>query len=430
MPKIKTTPIKYTSRDFDSIKNDLINHAKRYYPDQVADFTQASFNSMILDSVSYVGDVLSYYVDYSVNESFLDTAVEMGNIRKHARAAGFNYAGRAIAYGIIYAYILVPANSTGTAPDTRYLGTLKKGAQFASTNGASYTLLEDIRFSDPKCDFIAAEFNETTGETTYFAVRGFGQVSSGRMARAEVDLTDAAFKKFRKVKIGNTTINEIMDVYDSSGNKYYEVDYLSQETIYQETTNPLAASEGVRSILKPFVTARRFVMEQDSTGTYLQFGFGSEEEDDNGLADPSQVVLNLKARNHITDSSFDPNQMLGTDKLGISPTGTRLTVVYKYSTTLSPATGVNTINQIIQSEIEFDEPNTLALDVMGFVRASLETTNSDPITGDTAELTPEELRVRAKTVFASQSRAVTTNDYKASIYRMPSTFGSVKKECR
>ena len=63
-----------------------------------------------------------------------------------------------------------PANSTGTAPDTRYLGTLKKGAQFASTNGASYTLLEDIRFSDPKCDFIAAEFNETTGETTYFAV--------------------------------------------------------------------------------------------------------------------------------------------------------------------------------------------------------------------------------------------------------------------
>ena len=75
------------------------------------------------------------------------------------------------------------------------------------------------------------------------------------MARAEVDLTDAAFKKFRKVKIGNTTINEIMDVYDSSGNKYYEVDYLSQETIYQETTNPLAASEGVRSILKPFVTA-------------------------------------------------------------------------------------------------------------------------------------------------------------------------------
>ena len=427
MPKLKTTPIRYTSRDFDSIKTDLINHAKRYYPEQVADFTQASFNSMILDSVAYVGDVLSYYVDYSVNESFLDTAVEIGNIRKHANAVGFNYAGISVAYGVIYAYTLVPANSTGTAPDADYLGTLKKGAQFASTSGATYTLLEDIRFSDPRCDFIAAEFDEENGQTTYFAVRGFGQVSSGRMAKVEVDLTDAAFKKFRRVRIGGTRINEIVDVIDSSGNKYYEVDYLSQETIYQETTNPLAASEGVRSIIKPFVTARRYVFEQDSTGTYLQFGFGSEEEDDNGLADPSQVVLNLKARNHITDSSFDPNQMLGTDKFGISPNGVRLTVKYKYSTTGTPSTGADTINQVITAETVFDEPNTLDLNLMTFVKNSLEVTNPNPITGDSAELDAEELRVRTKSVFASQNRAVTTTDYKAAFYRMPSTFGSVKR---
>ncbi len=427
MPKLKTTPIRYTSRDFDSIKRDLVSHAKRYYPDQVADFTQASFNSMILDSVAYVGDVLSYYVDYAVNESFLDSAVEIGNIRKHANAVGFNYSGVPVSYGVIYAYILVPANSTGTAPNLSYLGTLKKGSQFESTNGTTYTLLEDIRFSDPKCDFIASDFNEATGETTYFAVRGFGQVSSGRLAQIEIDLTNAAFKKFRRIRIGGTRINEIVDVYDSEGNRYYEVDYLSQETIYQETTNPLAASEGVRSILKPFVTARRFVVEQNAGGTYLQFGFGSEEQDDNGIADPSQVVLNLKARNHITDSSFDPNQLLGTDKFGVSPTGTRLTIKYKYSTTSTPSTGVNTINQIVRSEIEFDEPNDLGRDLMTFVRTSLEVTNPQPITGDSAELDAEELRVRTKTVFASQNRAVTTNDYKAAFYRMPSTFGSVKR---
>ena len=427
MPKLKTTPIRYTSRDFDSIKVDLINHAKRYYPEQVADFTQASFNSMILDSVAYVGDVLSYYLDYSVNESFLDTAVEIGNIRKHANAVGFNYAGISVAYGIIHAYILVPANSTGTAPDSNYLGTLKKGAQFQSTSGGTYTLLEDIRFSDPKCDFIAAEFDVDSGETTYFAVRGFGQVSSGRLRRVEIDLTNSKFKKFRRIRIGGTRINEVVDVVDSTGNKYYEVDYLSQETIYQETTNPKAASEGVRSILKPFITARRYVLEQDSSGTYLQFGFGSEEEDDNGLADPSQVVLNLKARNHITDSSFDPNQMLGTNKFGISPVGVRLSVVYKYSTTGTPSTGADTINQILTSEIVFDNPNTLALDQMNFTKASLEVTNPDPITGDSAELDAEELRVRTKSVFASQNRAVTTTDYKAAFYRMPSTFGSVKR---
>ena len=427
MTKLKTTPISYTSRDFDSIKEELVNHAKRFYPDQVADFTQASFNSMILDSVAYVGDVLSYYLDYSVNESFLDTAIEIGNIRKHAKSAGFNYGGIAVAYGVIYAYVLVPANSTGTAPDRSYLGTLKKGAQFQSESGVTFTLLEDIRFSDPRCDFIASQFDDETGATTYFAVRGFGQISSGRLGGVEIDLTAATFKKFRRIRIGGTGINEVVDVTDSEGNKYYQVDYLSQEVIYRETTNPLAAVEGVRSILKPFVTARRFVMEQDSTGTYLQFGFGSEDSDDGGIADPAQVVLNLKARNHITDSSFDPNKMLGTDKLGVSPAGTRLKVIYKANDGTGSSVAANSVNQVNDALIEFDNENSLSNGIVAFIRGSLEVNNVDPITGDNSELDAEELRARTKTVFSSQNRAVTTTDYRAAIYRMPKSFGSIKR---
>ena len=88
MPKNKNTIIKYTSRDFESIKEDLVDHAKRYYSDTYRDFTDASFGSMILDTVAYTGDVLSYYLDYHVNESFLDTSLEFDNVRKHARALG------------------------------------------------------------------------------------------------------------------------------------------------------------------------------------------------------------------------------------------------------------------------------------------------------------------------------------------------------
>jgi hypothetical protein len=64
----KKVPIKYTSRDFNSIKNDLVDHAKRYYPNTVKDFSESSFASLMLDSVSYVGDILSFYLDYNVNE--------------------------------------------------------------------------------------------------------------------------------------------------------------------------------------------------------------------------------------------------------------------------------------------------------------------------------------------------------------------------
>ena len=90
MPKNKNVKIDYTARDFDKIKKELVDFAQRYYPDNYRDFSTPSFGSMILDTVSYVGDVLSYYLDYSVNESFLDTSIEFDNIRRHARSMGYN----------------------------------------------------------------------------------------------------------------------------------------------------------------------------------------------------------------------------------------------------------------------------------------------------------------------------------------------------
>ena len=58
--KFRNPPIKYTSRDFESIRDDLINHAKRYYPDSFRDFNEASFGAMMVDAGSYVGDILSF----------------------------------------------------------------------------------------------------------------------------------------------------------------------------------------------------------------------------------------------------------------------------------------------------------------------------------------------------------------------------------
>ena len=83
MTKLKPTPLKYTSRDYDSIKKDLINHAKRNYSETWKDFSQSTINALLVDNVAYVGDVLSYYLDYQVHESFLDTALEFKNIRNH-----------------------------------------------------------------------------------------------------------------------------------------------------------------------------------------------------------------------------------------------------------------------------------------------------------------------------------------------------------
>ena len=125
--KKRLTPIKYTSRDFESIRNDLIEHAKRYYPDTFKDFSEASFGALMVDSVAYIGDILSFYLDYQANESFLDTSIEYNNVLRHGKALGYKYAGRGAASGEVTLYIVVPANETGMGADSDYIPVLKAG---------------------------------------------------------------------------------------------------------------------------------------------------------------------------------------------------------------------------------------------------------------------------------------------------------------
>jgi len=427
MAKGKNVPIKYTNREFDSIKQDLIEYAKRYYPDTYNDFSEASFGELIFDLVSYVGDSLSFYLDYQINESFMDTAVEFANLRKHARSLGYSYAGVPTSYGVASFFILVPSNSDGNAPDMDYSPTLKKGSVLRSSNSVTFMLLEDVDFTDPKNDIVEARYDETNGGVTHYAIKSYGQVSSGKLLLSELDISSTSFERFRRIRIGDSTISEVISVEDSEGNRYYEVDFLSQETVLLETTNPNAKTDGVRSIMKPFVTARRFIVEQDNTGTYLQFGFGSDDDDDSGLADPADVSLRLHARNHITDNSFDPNKLLGTDKLGISPYGTVLKVIIKKNDSSNVNISSRSLDTIVQASLKFTAENDLNSPKVSAVRGSLEVTNDNPIVGQSLAITSEEIKIKTKNFYATQNRAITKQDYEAIAYSMPKKFGSLKR---
>lgn len=423
----KTVPIKYTSRDFQTIKSDIVDHAKRYFPDTYNDFTDVSFGSLVFDSVAYASDILSFYLDYSVNEAFLDTSIEFDNIRKHARSLGYKYSGRPVSYGTVSLFVLIPANSNGTAPDSSYYPILKTGTEFRSAGGASFVLNEDVRFSDPKNDVVAARFDPATGATTFFAVRAFGQVSSGRFVKTTANLSDSNYERFRRIRIGGNEVSEIISVIDSNGNEYYEVESLSQEVVFVETTNKNAASDGVRSILKPKVVPRRFVVEQDNLGTYIQFGFGSEDTDTTGLIEPSKVAIEMHGKRYVSDRSFDPSQLLKTNKLGVSPTGTTLTIIYRFNDLNTNNVSSNNLNTVASKIIEFDNEDALSEALKIPVIDSLEVNNESAISAGTSDLTNEELKVRAKNYYASQNRAVTKQDYESIIYNMPSKFGSVKR---
>ena len=424
--KFRNPPIKYTSRDFESIRDDLINHAKRYYPDSFRDFNEASFGAMMVDAVSYVGDILSFYLDYQANESFLTTANEYNNILKHGKALGFKIDAIPSSFGTVTLFIRVPAASSGFGVDSNYVPTLRRGTIFGSTGGSSFLLLDDVNFADPGNQTVVARVNEATGAPTEYAIRAYGEVVSGVYRVKNYTVGD--YERFKRIDLRDPRISEIISVIDSEGNSYFEVDHLSQNVIYRPVVNNGENADIVPNLLKPFVVMRRFVLERELGKNYIQFGYGSEENLSNqGILKPDDIVLKRNAREYITDMSFDPTKLLQSDKFGISPSNTTITVAYRTNDSQTVNASVGSVNRVTNSLFRFENSNALSPGLKNAIINSLEVTNDNSIVGDVSYPSSDELKRRIFDTFTSQNRAVTAQDYKALVYMMPAKFGSIKR---
>ena len=431
MPK-KIVPIKYTSRDFDSIKDSLVEYVKRYYPDTFRDFSEASFGSLMLDTVSYVGDVLSFYLDYQANECFLDTAVEYNNILRLGKQFGYKFRANPSSYGIATFYILIPANDDGTAPDMDYAPILKKNTQVNSRSGASFLLDEDVHFDHPNNEVRVARAG-STGIPVAYAIKAHGRVASGVLAQEFVEVGE--YKTFRKTPVGSYDIAEIISVVDDEGHSYREVEYLSQDVVYKAVTNRSDDKHNAPAILKPFAVPRRFISEREEGITYMQFGGGSDVEFDAdnvinpSIVDPAKVILRKHGTSHISDLSFDPYKLISSDEFGIAPSNTVLNVTMRVNTASNVNISVGALNKVSDVLLEFKDENGLDPSDLSEVRTSIEVTNEEPIVGDVSLPDGTELKRRILDTFATQSRAVTAKDYEAMAYALPPEFGAVKR-CR
>ncbi len=425
--KRKVLPlIRYTSRDFESIRRDLDDYSERYYSNISKDKNEASFDSLMKDTVAYVGDILSFYLDYSVNESFLDTAVEFNNVLKIGKPHGYKFSGNPSSVGIATFFAIIPSNVNGLGPDSRYLFVLKKDTELGSQGGASFILNEDVDFAKSSNPVVVARVDEQTGAPTAYAIKAKGKIISGRFVEEIIEVGD--FQKFLKIELSGNDISEIVSVVDAEGNEYFEVEYLSQDIVYKAILNKGDNSSVASSFLRPFVVPRRFITEREKIKTFIQFGFGSERDVlGDPLIDPSTVVLDIHGKNYVSDVSFDPANILGTDKLGIAPSNTRLRVTYRVNTSDNVNASNNSITEVITPNVEFKNISSLDNDVIRSIVNSIEVTNEQPIIGDITLPTVKELKFRIFDKFASQNRAVTLNDYKSLTYSMPSKFGSIKR---
>ena len=431
--------IKYLNKDFASFRANLIDFAKTYFPKTYSDFNESSPGMMFIEMASYVGDVLSYYVDDTLKESIMTTAEDITSVIALSQYLGYKPKLSSPAVTTLSVYQLVPSigNSVNNKPDSKYYLRIKQGMRVKSPNNTIFRTTDIVDFSNEADREIAVyQRDANTGEPTFYLIKKYVQAISAEVRQIEV--TFGNYEAFQTINIEDTNLIGIYDVRDSNDNKYYEVPYLGQEMVFIDYPNTEANDpdlyqfkETVPYILKTIKTPRRFTtkVNEDKTTT-IQFGAGDPTASDEQLI-PNLKNVGLGLPNSISrlEESFDPTNFLKTKTYGTSPSNTTITVSYLVGGGVSSNVNSNTLTKI--DGIEFDEQTqrytAAELGLYSAAKNSVAVDNEIPATGGRGSETIEEIRQNALANFGAQNRAVTAKDYQVRVLSMPSKYGGIAK---
>ena len=438
--KILPTNINYTSKDFSTIKKDLIEYTKSYFPDTYKDFNETSPGMMLIELSSYVGDVLSYYIDYNYKENLLATATEKRNIRRLAEFLGYKTPNKTPS--VVRLKVQTTINADGTTGTPLYgeaPSSIDSGLQIAS-NVDSEVIFEttgEIDFTssgsgDPE---ISAPSLNDNGEASSYTLTRYVRAVSAKTKTKSFTLTSPT--KFLELDLGEDNVVDILNCQDSSGQKWYEVDYLAQEKVlkqthYSDSSNDTisgvrssaydqgSATDDISPIPIPYVaeyikTNKKFTTKFDEdTQTYkVQFGNGLFRFSNSGSqVDPvEQAGVTINGTNLADIPGAIGSTTANNLNLGETPTNTTLTFTYR-------------VGGGADSNIQVGELTNVNNPPAG---VSITVTNDEPGTGGTDGQTVDEIRQNASAFFASQLRCVTKEDYTARILSLPQKFGSIAK---
>jgi hypothetical protein len=435
--------VKYVNRDFTSLKQALIEFTKTYFANTNSDFSDASPGMMIIEQAAYVGDVLSYYTDAQLKESFINVASNYTNILNHAQNFGYvpKISRPAITTLTIYQTVPSILNATGTGtsePDFDFCVKIKEGMQVKSqsTPNIVFTTTDMVDFTNPINRTVSVLTHDTSGAPQIYLLTKTVEAISANVVTTTIDLGNS-FKPNPTIDITDSNFIKIISVTDESNNSYYEVPYLAQEMIYIKEANAslydstlTGNSEVTPYNLKLFKTNKRFTTRVTNVDTIqLRFGAASETTADEMIV-PNTKNVGLGLKNSISrlEQSFDPSNFLKTSTYGIAPTG-KLTIKYLAGGGISSNVISSDLRTIIG--MEFDEDlltfNTTTSPLYQQSKASIAVDNLIPATGGRGLETLDEIRENSIANFASQNRAVTKQDYEVRALSMDAAFGSIAK---
>lgn len=419
--------IAYSSRDFVSIREELIDFVKKYYPDVMSDFNDASIGMMLIELNSAVSDMLSYNTDKMFNETQIDYAQNRNSILSMARTFGLKIPSVRPSMTIVDFSVTVPVD--GDTFNEEYAPIIKMGTQVGGS-GKIFETIDDIDFSSPFNNsgvpnrLILPNKDASSKIINYTLVKREMVVNGTSKIFKKVISTDET-KPFTTLILPDTDVLSVTSIITKNGKnfnlnpisneflnedlRWYEVDALAEDTIFIEDTNALSDNEAIKKGKWKRVS-KKFIKEYTDNG-YLKLTFGGGEVDTS--------VINT--------NDIDENLVNGVGKLinNISlgetlKANTTLFIKYRVGGGSSSNLGSNVIRNVITSDIAIYGSDS---SINNAVRNSLKVNNPIPALGGKDTPSIEEVRNMVKYNFSAQNRAVTIKDYESRISQMPSEFG-------
>jgi hypothetical protein len=434
--------IKYVDRDFTSLRNSLVSYAKTYFPNTYNDFTPASPGMMFMEMAAYVGDVLSFYVDNQFQETFIQYSRQTQNLYDLAYMLGYKPKATNAATATLEVYQQLPATPSGSPavqiPDYTYAMQIPANTTVTSNlNGSLQFLITDkvnFAFSSSTDPTEVTVYQTAGGVPTYFLVK-----KSTKAISATIKTTSFSFTSpvpFDSRTITDNNIIKILDITDSTtGDKWYEVDYLAQDAIYEaiDNANPndpnylqdpdVANLLRIKSVQNRFAT--RFL---DKTNLQIQFGSGNPNDTTEIIIpNPDNVGIGLPDNQSKLTTAYAPTNFIFTNTYGISPSNTTLTVRYLVGGGVDANVQANSLQNLTTDNVTFlnfqiTDPN-LAQQIFN----TLLVTNPEAASGGSDGDDINEIRQNSLGSFQSQLRNVTFDDYVIRSLSLPSEYGTVAK---
>ena len=415
--------IKYINREFDDFKQELIEYAKNYFPDSYNDFSPTSPGMMFIEMASYVGDVLSFYQDTQLQETFLQNAKDPANLYTLAYMMGYRPKVTSAAQAELTVTQRVAATGVDYKPNWNQALRVSQNAIIQADVSGNPTFLTDkvvdFKFSSSYDPTDVRIYSVDGGNPAEFLLTKKVNASTGTINTTTRTFTSA--EKFATIEIEDQNIIGVLDITDSDTNTWTEVPFLGQETVYEEVTNTGTNSNLIPNSLRLKKVPRRFVTRFTSQGVLqVQFGSGiAGSNEDTFLPNPLNISEDLIDGDiNELNKAYDPSNFLFTSTYGLAPNNTTLTIRYLTGGGVeanAPSNTIKTISGVTSTATDLTFQSTLAFN------------NEKAATGGKDGDSVEELRQNSLRSFAEQQRTVTLQDYTVRALSLPSRFGSVSK---